>query len=111
MLDMNGQVWTPTVIKKSVVAAPTTTKHLETATVRATRLLESTEVARVKYLSIDSVKILQDYRRVNGLTQAQLDQACSFPKATINAIEGRRLPPTPNQLNALKRKMHGLVLD
>ena len=111
MLNMDGQDWNPTVIKGVSKIQGDTKKTLITATTRANRIIESMEVARVKYLSIDSVKILQDYRRVNGLTQIQLDQACAFPKATINAIEGRRLPPTPNQMNVLKRKMHGLVLD
>ena len=107
---MDGQDWSPTVVRGKADASKPVVKQFSSE-VRAARAVEKVEVARIRYLSIDSVKALQEYRMTNKLTQVQLDQSCNFPKATVNAIEARRLTPTPQQLSALKRRVPGITLE
>jgi DNA-binding transcriptional regulator YiaG len=66
------------------------------------RKLDDAEVVRVKKLSAESVTALVGWRRETGLTQKQLDQRCSFPANTVNALESRREGPTDRQLRTLQ---------
>jgi len=110
MINMQGQDWSTTVLRGNAAVTKTVPQQVSSE-VRATRAVENVEVARIRYLSIDSVKAIQKYRMTNSLTQVQLDHSCNFPKATVNAIEARRLTPTPQQLSALKRRVPGITLD
>ena len=67
---------------------------------------------RSKMLSAEAIRTIQDYRRVNNLTQKQLDQRCAFPATTINLLEARRDAPTIKQLQILNRVLKtGLTLE
>lgn len=97
-------------IRSSAAAAHTAPRHNASATAAAK--MDAAEHVRVKLLTSESVRIIQDYRRANSLTQKQLDQRCSFPANTLNALESRRAGPTVGQLRDLNRILKtGLTLD
>jgi ribosome-binding protein aMBF1 (putative translation factor) len=74
--------------------------------------MEDAEIVRVKLLTSDSVRAIQDYRRENTLTQKQLDQRCSFPVNTVSGLESRRAGPTVGQLRDLNRLLKsGLTIE
>ena len=66
------------------------------------RKLDDADVVRIKKFSRESVIALAKWRDENGLSQKQLDQRCSFPANTINALEARRDGPTDKQLRTLQ---------
>jgi ribosome-binding protein aMBF1 (putative translation factor) len=66
---------------------------------------------RIKTLTPEAVRAIQDYRRANELTQKQLDQKCSFPPNTLQTLEARKTGPTPRQLQVLNQLLKtGLTL-
>lgn len=76
------------------------------------RKLDEAEVVRIKKFSRESVLALAKWRGENGLSQKQLDQRCSFPANTINALEARRDGPTDKQMRTLQSVTHlSLSLD
>jgi|LauGreDrversion4_1035100.scaffolds.fasta_scaffold36015_4 DNA-binding XRE family transcriptional regulator len=77
--------------------------------VKEQRKLDTSDIVLPKYLSLESVQKIQEYRRLTSKTQVQLDQALAFPAKTMNGIESRRLVPTPQQLSKLKRLIPGLI--
>lgn len=94
----------------ATAAAHTVPRHNAAAT--AVAKMDAAEHVRVKLLTPESVRALQDYRRDNSLTQKQLDQRCSFPANTVNALESRRAGPTVGQLRDLNRLLKtGLSLE
>ena len=94
----------------AVAAAHAAPRH--NATAAAAAKMDAAEHVRVKLLTPESVRALQDYRRENSLTQKQLDQRCSFPANTISALESRRAGPTVGQLRDLNHLLKtGLSLD
>ncbi len=109
------QDWTPVTIRGAAASqgrgggGKVTYSHAAASMRRA----ESDDApAKPKVLSMESVRAIQDYRRANSKTQKELDQLCSFPAGTINALEGRRTGPTPRQLQDLNRLLKaGLTLE
>jgi ribosome-binding protein aMBF1 (putative translation factor) len=94
----------------AVSAARTHVRH--NAGAAAAAKMEDAEIVRVKLLTPDSVRAIQDYRRENSLTQKQLDQRCSFPVNTVNGLESRRAGPTVGQLRDLNRLLKsGLTIE
>ena len=93
------QDWDPVTIRGG---ARDTVRHVHNAEGVRLRKLEEAEVVRIKKLSPESVTALVGWRRETGLTQKQLDQRCSFPANTINALEARREGPTDRQLRVLQ---------
>jgi ribosome-binding protein aMBF1 (putative translation factor) len=94
----------------ATAAAHTVPRH--NAIASAAAKMDEAEHVRVKLLTPDSVRILQDYRRENSLTQKQLDQRCSFPANTVNGLESRRVGPTVGQLRDLNRLLKtGLTIE
>lgn len=98
-------------IRSAVASAPAPAKKHNLIGASDAKL-EKAEVVRVKLLSVDSVRTLQNYRREQSLTQKQLDQRCSFPVNTISNLESRRAGPTVGQLRDLNRITKlGLTLE
>lgn len=94
----------------AVAAARPHVRH--NAVASAAAKMDEAEVVRVKLLTPDSVRAIQDYRRENSLTQKQLDQRCSFPANTISGLESRRAGPTVGQLRDLNRLLKtGLTIE
>jgi hypothetical protein len=83
------------------------------AAASALRKIEEAEApAKPRYFTVDSVRVLQEYRRSKEITQKQLDQACAFPAGTMNLLEGRRVEPTRVQLQKLNNLVgRGLTLE
>jgi DNA-binding XRE family transcriptional regulator len=109
---MDGQDWTPVVVRSSTKVSKGQGKGIEvSAAVKAQRKLESSDITVPKYLSIESVQKIQEYRRLTSKTQVQLDQALAFPAKTMNGLESRRLTPSSQQLSKLRRLVPGLNLD
>jgi DNA-binding XRE family transcriptional regulator len=97
---MDGQDWTPVVLRRS------TKSHGP----KVHRKLDSPDIVVPKYLSIESVQKIQEYRRLTSKTQVQLDQDLAFPTKTMNGLESRRLTPSSQQLSKLRRLIPGLVI-
>lgn len=94
----------------AVAAARPHVRHNPAAAAAAK--MEEAEVVRVKLLTPDSVRVLQNYRRENSLTQKQLDQRCSFPVNTVAGLESRKSGPTVGQLRDLNRLLKsGLTIE
>lgn len=86
--------------------------HRSSTTIAAAKLDATDNPARPKYFSIASVAEIQAYRREHELTQKQLDGRCSFPVGTLNALEGRRAPPTSRELQTLNNLLRTrLILE
>jgi hypothetical protein len=99
------------VIRRGTNRATTGRPH-NAAAVALRKIEEAEAPAKPRYFAVESIRALQDYRRVKELTQKQLDQACSFPSGTMNLLEGRRVEPTRVQLQKLNNLVgHGLTLD
>jgi len=101
---------TATYTIRSAAAAHVPPRHNAAAT--AVAKMDAAEHVRVKLLTPESVRIIQDYRREHSLTQKQLDQRCSFPANTVNALESRCAGPTVGHLRDLNRLLKtGLSLE
>ncbi len=100
---MDGQDWNPVTIKRQgggCVGDKCAVQPRSQGGARAAKLEAGETVVR-KFLSAESVAAVQAYRRTQQLTQKDLDQRLSWPANTTNAIEGRRVAPTPHQLQQL----------
>lgn len=87
-------------------------RHHNAAATALRKLDEAEEPKKPRYFTVESVRILQEYRRTKEITQKQLDQACAFPAGTVNLLEGRRVEPTRVQLQKLNNLVgRGLTLD
>lgn len=102
---------TPITIRSAAAIAAHDAPRHNSAAAHAAKV-EAAEHVRVKLLTPDSVRAIQNYRRENSLTQKQLDQRCSFPVNTTNNLESRRTGPTVGQLRDLNRLLKtGLSLE
>jgi ribosome-binding protein aMBF1 (putative translation factor) len=111
---MEHQDWGTVTVGRNVrgTAAAGAGRARPSAGAIAAAKLDDAEAVRIKVLSADAVRTIQDYRRTHTLSQKQLDQACSFPANTINNLEARRAGPTAGQLQALNRLLKaGLTLE
>jgi hypothetical protein len=100
------------VVRSARAVAAERVTHRHNAAAAADAKMDAAEIVRVKLLTPESVRVLQDYRRENSLTQKQLDQRCSFPANTVNLLESRRAGPTVGQLRDLNRLLKtGLTLE
>ena len=99
---MDHQDWTTTTIvnplAKTVVAAGP--KH-SAAAIQHAKIAASDGAVHVKKLTPEAVKLVQDYRRANALTQKQLDQRLSLHAGTINGLESQRIGPSTRDLRVL----------
>lgn len=106
---MDHQDWTPLKIGVGAAARSHTVSSAPTRTavshsVAVARKLESEDLpAPTKSLSGESRALIVKKRTEASQTQAQLNNACSFPANTIRDIESGKLCPTPTQLNVLNR--------
>jgi len=107
---MDGQDWTPVILRSKAQSQRTGTGPEVSAAVKAQRKLDTPDIVVPKYLTIESVQKIQEYRRLTSKTQVQLDQALAFPAKTMNGLESRRLTPSSQQLSKLRRLIPGLVL-
>jgi hypothetical protein len=114
---MSHQDWDPVVIKKAVceggkcpVGGPK--RSGEGARMAKLEAAETPSAIRHKVFTAESVAAIQAYRRVNNLTQKQLDQQLSFPAGTVGSLEARRGTPAAAILGALNRLLKtGLTLE
>jgi ribosome-binding protein aMBF1 (putative translation factor) len=108
---MDGQDWTPIVVRSTGAAKAArhvpTAKPAGSATFR--RLDEEELPVATKFLSSESRTEMIKARATKGMTQVQLNTACSFPLHTIRDIENGKLCPTPKQLSVLSRTL-GIVM-
>jgi len=107
---MDGQDWNPVILKATTRTKAKASGPEVSATVKAQRKLDTSDIVVPQYLTIESVQKIQEYRRLTSKTQVQLDQALAFPAKTMNGLESRRLTPSPQQLSKLRRLVPGLVL-
>jgi ribosome-binding protein aMBF1 (putative translation factor) len=108
---MDGQDWTPVILRSSTKTSQGQRTGPEvSAAVKAQRKLDTPDIVVPKFLTIESVQKIQEYRRLTSKTQVQLDQALAFPAKTMNGLESRRLTPSSQQLSKLKRLIPGLTL-
>ncbi len=107
-----NQDWVPVIIQGSRAASQQRPITQRTAGAAALIRAENDEKPRERFLSIESIAALQEYRRTNSKTQRELDQMCSFPAGTIGSFEGRRIAPSSRQLSELSRTLRlTLTLD
>jgi ribosome-binding protein aMBF1 (putative translation factor) len=78
-------------------------KNLQGA--QARKLAESTDVKKPRTLSLETQKEISATRNSLGLTQTELNKKCQFPMNTIRDIESGKIPPTPQQMDALSREL------
>lgn len=107
---MDGQDWNPVILTSTSHTKAKTSGPEVSATVKAQRKLDTPDIVVPKYLTLDSVQKIQEYRRLTSKTQVQLDQALAFPAKTMNGLESRRLTPSSQQLSKLRRLVPGLAL-
>ena len=112
---MDGQDWEAVRIRNQAAvrtmnqagAAP----HASNEVAKQAKIAAAETPGRIKTLTPEAVRTIQDYRRVNELTQKQLDQKCSFPPHTLQTLEARKTGPTPRQLQILNQLLKtGLTL-
>ena len=114
MSDSTYQDWEPVVVRNSAAARDSEKKPVarSASVIAAAKIENSDGPVRIKTFSSESVRILQDYRRENTLTQKDLDRRCSFPSNTTNLLESRKAGPTVGQLRALNQLLKtGLTLE
>lgn len=100
----------PVTIRSAAASVRVAPRHNPVAAAAAK--MEEAEHVRVKVLTSESVRAIQDYRREHSLTQKQLDQRCSFPANTLSGLESRRVGPTVGQLRDLNRILKtGLTIE
>ena len=114
---MDGQDWTPVVLRNHKAAAPVSasTKASGEGPIQERKgaaknmgasfhKLESTETAgTLKRLSNESKQTIIAKRAAAGWNQARLNQECNFPVNTIRDIECGKICPNVQQLNTLNR--------
>jgi ribosome-binding protein aMBF1 (putative translation factor) len=104
---MSHQDWDPIVLKRTGAAAATRgsggNRNPEAARLAKLEAADGPVAIKHKVLTAESVAAIQSYRRVNNLTQKQLDQQLSFAAGMVNALESRRSTPLPAVLQALNR--------
>jgi ribosome-binding protein aMBF1 (putative translation factor) len=112
---MDGQDWTP-VIVRSTVKKPSGGSSggrgghaATTESIRLRRLEEEDIPKPTKRLSPESRTEMIRARTAKGMSQDQLNTACSFPHGTINKIENSKYCPTPAQMNDIKRIL-GIIM-
>jgi len=117
---MSQQDWEPVVVRgtrnKSVPQGMTGTTgkpvHRTHEAAQAAKLMNETDIVKLKQLSHASRQEMTTCRVAMKLTQIQLNQMCGFPTGTINKIENGQLIPTPSQLSRINRALNtALKLD
>ncbi len=118
----DGQDWTLVTIKKKPTkpkAEPVAKSNLNTSQrnnhlsvsgknlqgAQARKLADSTDVKKPRTLSLETQKEISATRNSLGLTQTELNKKCQFPMNTIRDIESGKIPPTPQQMDALSREL------
>lgn len=115
---MDHQDWTPTTLintraiqAKAAAVAAAGPKFSATA-IQHGKIAASDGPVHVKKLTADAVKLIQDFRRANSLTQKQLDQRLSLRAGTICDLESRRAGPSTHDLRILGSLLKtGLTLE
>lgn len=98
---MDGQDWTPVVVKRRVAHAP---RPASTPGSAAVRRLEDDDLPKpTRSLGAESRQLIIKKRVEYGWNQSQLNTQCAFPLNTIRDIEAGKLCPTPTQLNILNK--------
>jgi hypothetical protein len=107
-----NQDWAPVIIQGGRAATTALPVTQRSAGAAAMLRVENDEKPHIRYLSTESVAILQEWRRNASKTQRELDVICSFPAGTIGDFEGRRRAPSSKQLSDLSRAVKSvLTLD
>ena len=111
---MDGQDWNPVIVRSSKKPAggagsASSRGGITEAAARIRRLETEEFPTPTKHLSPESRTEMIRARTAKGMTQDQLNTACSFPHGTINKIENCKYCPTPVQMNAIKRVL-GIVM-
>jgi hypothetical protein len=114
----DGQDWTKVQIGSGTRAhggagAGAGRPHVAASVVAAAKLDAADGAAKPKYLSFESVREIQAFRREHSLTQAQLDGRCHFPAGRMNALESRsKVPPNSKEIQTLNNLLRTrLVLE
>jgi hypothetical protein len=101
------QDWNTVVIRggeaRGSAARAAATRPARSAAAAAAIRAENDEKPRVRYLSVESVAAIQEYRRTHAKTQRELDQLCSFAAGTVNGFESRKAAPSSHHLSTLSR--------
>jgi len=113
---MDGQDWNVVQIRNQAAVRSMTqagaAPRASNEAAHAAKVAAAETPGRIKTFSTEAVRAIQDYRRAHELTQKQLDQKCSFPPNTMQALEGRKTGPTPRQLQVLNQLLKtGLTLS
>lgn len=114
---MEYQDWSKVVIhgkpsQEKARAAAAARPKVSAEAIRLAKLDNGETPAPRKMLSSESRAELVRLRLAEGLTQAQLDQRCSFPAHTINQLEANKRAPTSKELSTLNRVLKcGLRLE
>ena len=101
---MDHQDWATTTLintKAAASARVASGPSHSAAVIQHAKIAASDGPVHIKKLTPDAVKLLQDYRRANSLTQKQLDQRLSMYAGAINALESRRTGPSAHDLRVL----------
>lgn len=109
---MDHQDWTKTtIVNPKAVAAQKAGSRLSESAIQQAKLADAEGPVRVKVLTPEAVRVIQDYRRENELTQKALDQRLSMPAGTISGLESRKYGPSAGHLRDLNRILKvGLTL-
>jgi DNA-binding transcriptional regulator YiaG len=109
---MDGQDWTPVVVKKSKPKTEIIAKSTNPDYVLHKKLEDDTIHVKPKMFSHESKQAIIQYRIANKLSQTDLDARCSFPKNTIQQLEANKRAPTTKELQTLNRVLKtGLTLS
>lgn len=105
---MDHQDWDPVIVRKNAVSKASAVqpkKIVERTSGEAqhSAKLDKDEIPKPKMLAPESRTELVQRRLAEKLTQVQLDQRCSFPPHTVNALEANKRAPTSKELSVLNR--------
>ncbi len=108
---MDGQDWTPVVVKRRYTKKEAIQKGMAVTQVRNSERSEKQRLAKLenqdipnikKRINSESIQSLIRKRIEMKLTQDKADAMCAFPKHTFREIEANRIIPNEEQ----KRRIH-----
>ena len=111
---MDGQDWTPVIIKRKFTKKEAIQKGMTVTQVRDSERSEKQRLAKLDNQDIPTVK-----KRINSeslqnlirkrielkLTQDKADAECALPKHTFKGIESGQLAPNPQILSKMSRAL------
>jgi hypothetical protein len=111
---MDGQDWTPVIVKRRYTKKEAIQKGMAVTQVRDSERSEKQRLAKLenqdiptvkKRINSESIQILIRKRIEMKLTQDKADAMCAFPKHTFREIEANRILPNEDQKRRIQQNL------